>query len=120
MSSELFSLVVVSPRSLPPWPFPLGPKASEHLGVSAPNRVQQLYYLFPVCCPYLLYDRDTVHGFLLSRAHGGTRERGSVSWTDPAQIPGSWLGASSLRSGFLSREQRVELACGLLNGVAFL
>lgn len=49
MSSELFSLVVVSPRSLPPWPFPVGLKASEHLGASAPNRVQHLYLLFISC-----------------------------------------------------------------------
>lgn len=108
------------PTVPPSLALPCGSQSLRTLGSlstkSSPAPLFTIYFL----CAALISLMTGTRFMVLSRAHRGTRERGSFSWTDPAQIPGSWLGTGSLRSGFLSREQRVELACGLLNGVTFL
>lgn len=99
----LFALFPSPPHSSPlcrpshpgPSPWVLKPRAWAPLSTNRPSGSP-----FPVCRPYLCRGWDMVQGFLLSRAHGGHVGQ-EVSATDPGQIAGPWVSASSLSLGFL-------------------
>lgn len=120
---EVFCFVLFSPSLLGcpslPGPSPWVPKLQstrEPLGTKSRPAVSPL----PVGRSYLFYDRDMVHGFLLSRAPGGGHPGEEIRarrW-EAAQIlvPLPW---GPGLAQFLLDKIGKELARGLLNGCDF-